>query len=339
MKYFHNSAKIKCAKRSLLLLLFLMLSIVLTLCQAINGDFIKNCRVDMSDFAYFALYWLEEVEPVELVGTRWDSDFNSDTVGSAPSTLIGNGFPAGVILTKPHENTGSGGGILVQSSAGGLTDQPVVLTIPVGNDEPANLTYADFDGDMFDPGDTQIRLEWDMSIISPSGANGSVIVARLDGGGFGPSMIKWGVSGTGSADAVGIMFGEGSSVSNWLPWDFNTPMHMVVELDTVNDLYSVYKDGIAIVEDVDVTGTDSIFALGFKSAHGGVDFGVGGVVAIDNFKATVVSLPQTCAEVWAAGQGMAADLTGPGGVPDCVVNLLDFAEFANWWLVSNDPPQ
>ena len=28
-----------------------------------------------------------------------------------------------------------------------------------------------------------------------------------------------------------------------------------------------------------------------------------------------------------------ADLTGPEGVPDCIINILDFAELAGYWLL------
>ena len=286
------------------------------------------------------------VQAHAMVGLRWDSDFNADTVGLAPSTLTGNGFPSCTVLTEPHENTvvfnnPDPNSILVQSSAGGLTDQPAVLEIFVGNDQPENLTYADYDGYIFDSGDTHVRLEWDMSIISSTATSaGCVIVGRLDGLGFGPSMIKWGVDEFGVPDAVGIMYGEGAEESNWQPWSFNTPMHMVVEFDYVNDLYSVYKDGAVIVEDLSVPGLTSVFSLALKSAHGGVGTGVGGIVAIDNFEATVLADDGTedcggigtCAEMWAAGQGMAEDLN-----EDCVIDLNDLAIISGVWLMCNNP--
>jgi len=43
-------------------------------------------------------------------------------------------------------------------------------------------------------------------------------------------------------------------------------------------------------------------------------------------------LPDDCEQVWALGMGLAMDFNR-----DCVVNLVDFAEFAVEWLACNDP--
>lgn len=222
---------------------------------------------------------------------RWDTDFNSDTVGAAPAVGPGVSLPSGVTLTAPSSAVGA----TVVATSGGLTDQPLQLVIPAGTDQAANLAYTDWDAFPFDAGDDHYVFEWDMSIVSsPALANGTVIMARVEGVGIGPSMIKWGLDSLGNPHSVGVAFGDGTSVTNWLPWSFNTPMHMAVEIDTVNDLYSVYKDGAVIIEDVVVSGLSSVYALSLKGAHGGVGLpGAGGTVAIDNFKATVVPEPAT----------------------------------------------
>lgn len=48
--------------------------------------------------------------------------------------------------------------------------------------------------------------------------------------------------------------------------------------------------------------------------------------------AVLALAPQTCLDIWQAGQGMATDLN-----QDCVINLHDFSLFAADWLVSYDP--
>ena len=180
-------------------------------------------------------------------------------------------------------------GTTIRSSLGGLTDQPVELVIPVGNDKPENLAYADFDSFIFDPPDVNYRFEWDMSIVSsPATSAGSVLVARLDGVGFGATMIQWSVGATGGADSVGVVFGEGSAATAFLPWAFGTPMHMQIDIDQDNGLFSLYKDGIPVLNEFSIPALDRVYNITFKSAHGGVGVGVGGTIAIDNFKATTL---------------------------------------------------
>jgi len=55
---------------------------------------------------------------------------------------------------------------------------------------------------------------------------------------------------------------------------------------------------------------------------------VGEAVTIEN---------PTCQDVIDSGLLMIGDLTGPEGVPDCYVNLYDFAAFAGNWLRCNNP--
>ncbi|MEN6309447.1 MAG: LamG-like jellyroll fold domain-containing protein [Anaerohalosphaeraceae bacterium] len=45
----------------------------------------------------------------------------------------------------------------------------------------------------------------------------------------------------------------------------------------------------------------------------------------------------TCENVLTDGLGMAADLSGPNGTPDCYINIYDFAVIANNWLECNNP--
>ncbi len=45
----------------------------------------------------------------------------------------------------------------------------------------------------------------------------------------------------------------------------------------------------------------------------------------------------TCENVLTDKLGMAADLSGPNGTPDCYINIYDFAVIANNWLECNNP--
>jgi len=49
-----------------------------------------------------------------------------------------------------------------------------------------------------------------------------------------------------------------------------------------------------------------------------------------------IAIP-SCENVIADGLGIAADLSGPAGTPDCRVDLYDLAALANSWLDCNDP--
>ena len=48
-------------------------------------------------------------------------------------------------------------------------------------------------------------------------------------------------------------------------------------------------------------------------------------------------LENTCDYLIASGDGLAGDITGPDGVPDCQVDLLDLSALANDWLQCNNP--
>jgi hypothetical protein len=45
----------------------------------------------------------------------------------------------------------------------------------------------------------------------------------------------------------------------------------------------------------------------------------------------------TCQNVINDGRTYAGDISGPAGVPDCKVDMYDFAAMAVSWLVCNDP--
>ena len=48
-------------------------------------------------------------------------------------------------------------------------------------------------------------------------------------------------------------------------------------------------------------------------------------------------VPNNCAEALDHGYGIVGDISGPLGQPDCYVNLLDLAAFAENWLDCMDP--
>ncbi|HBG25622.1 MAG: hypothetical protein A2Y10_01215 [Planctomycetes bacterium GWF2_41_51] len=58
--------------------------------------------------------------------------------------------------------------------------------------------------------------------------------------------------------------------------------------------------------------------------------------AIENIKVTTDAEPApfilTCEQIWEAGQGMPGDLN-----KDCIIDFLDFAEFAEQYMMSNNP--
>ena len=61
-----------------------------------------------------------------------------------------------------------------------------------------------------------------------------------------------------------------------------------------------------------------------------------GAVQVEDDIVITLTIP-TCADVLAEGLAMKADLSGPAGVPDCVIDLYDFAVMASGWLDCNDP--
>jgi|GEM_PF-769441 len=61
-----------------------------------------------------------------------------------------------------------------------------------------------------------------------------------------------------------------------------------------------------------------------------------GVYNLTDQIAVTLTIP-TCENVLADGLGMAADLSGPNGTPDCYINLYDLAVIANSWLDCNNP--
>lgn len=61
-----------------------------------------------------------------------------------------------------------------------------------------------------------------------------------------------------------------------------------------------------------------------------------GAVEVSDEVSIVILIP-TCEAVLADGLGLAADLSGPAGVPDCYINIYDLAAMAADWLNCNNP--
>lgn len=61
-----------------------------------------------------------------------------------------------------------------------------------------------------------------------------------------------------------------------------------------------------------------------------------GAVEVSDEVSIVILIP-TCEAVLSDGLGLAADLSGPAGVPDCYVNIYDLAAMAADWLNCNNP--
>ncbi len=62
--------------------------------------------------------------------------------------------------------------------------------------------------------------------------------------------------------------------------------------------------------------------------------GTNGYVVTDAVMLLNLVYLETCNGILAAGQRMSADISGPGGQPDCYVNIYDLAEIAVQWLTS-----
>jgi hypothetical protein len=61
-----------------------------------------------------------------------------------------------------------------------------------------------------------------------------------------------------------------------------------------------------------------------------------GALQVEDNVVVTLTIP-TCADVLADGRALKGDLSGPAGVPDCVIDLYDFAVMASGWLDCNDP--
>ena len=61
-----------------------------------------------------------------------------------------------------------------------------------------------------------------------------------------------------------------------------------------------------------------------------------GALQVEDDVVVTLTIP-TCADVLADGRALKGDLSGPAGVPDCVIDLYDFAVIASGWLNCNDP--
>ena len=64
--------------------------------------------------------------------------------------------------------------------------------------------------------------------------------------------------------------------------------------------------------------------------------GYDGAMQVEDEVVITLVIP-TCEDVIAAGLGMPGDLSGPDGVPDCVIDLYDLVVLATDWLNCNDP--
>jgi len=52
---------------------------------------------------------------------------------------------------------------------------------------------------------------------------------------------------------------------------------------------------------------------------------------------TITAENPTCQDVIDNSLLIAGDFSGPDGIPDCYIDLYDFAAFADYWLRCNDP--
>ena len=60
-------------------------------------------------------------------------------------------------------------------------------------------------------------------------------------------------------------------------------------------------------------------------------------ITLDGYSSKIITQNRVCQDVINDGLLMVGDISGSEGVPDCYVNLYDFAAFAGYWLSCNDP--
>ena len=138
----------------------------------------------------------------------------------------------------------------------------------------------------------------------------------------------------------GNLIGDESSLVNDGTWH-----HIVGSYDAATGLARIYVDGVVRDEsdaNTSTLNTDNSMALAlgvWDSSNASSDLtGLIDDVRLWNFAVD----PFTIAQLYVNGAGgevcvefPQADLTGPEGAPDCVVNMLDFAMTFNDWLTSN----
>jgi hypothetical protein len=228
------------------------------------------------------------------VNGGWDVNFNGDTVGSAPSVVS---YDSAVLHTTPNRVDGNTGNtVLVQSSLGGLTDQPVVLTSTVPQSSLPSLQFG-FDSTA-GPNQSHSAYEWDVLVDSTGAAAGATkffSFRLLAGGGALAQSIHIRNDDVGGGELS--MWPDFASA--WTIWNgdnndltIGTVNNVRVEIDRIAETASWYLNNKLFVLSTD-PGLKDVGTIQFRDIGG-----LGGspqtfVIGIDNFKGGIIPEPSS----------------------------------------------
>jgi len=163
----------------------------------------------------------------------------------------------------------------------------------------------------------------------------------IDKGGSGDTAYKLYLSRPAGYDPVLYPYrlffevGDGNSVSVWakLDWQTGRFYHVAGVWDAVDDTAYLYRDGVEVARVTKpgmsiVNNANTVyFANRRASAYAALDG------TIDEIRISDIAYKFAVAGCGQDGTVyLPADISGPAGVPDCRVDLLDFASLASRWL-------
>ena len=243
---------------------------------------------------------------INPVNGGYDVNFNADTAGQTP-TVFGT-YNTSQFHTIPRnfsDNTAVGDTVLVQSSYGGLNDNPVVLTntdISSGAGGTTSIPQMEFGGG---GGDVPTRYEFDISFESAGNLqdNSRFFGARFFGPGGGLVMLMTfrdeASEGNNSGDIVSD-FGPGGLVSANSSWLYDEPSRIRVDLDRANNRTtwtiwnSLNPTGSVFVDNVVEAGSGGILGMQFRDM-GGAQAVKAFEVGIDNIEIGMIPEPGSLA--------------------------------------------
>jgi len=210
----------------------------------------------------------------------WNVNFNSDTVGSPPSTA---GFVSNQTATKPSDFGTNAAGpetVTVMSSYGGLTDKPVrLLSTGDSSDSAPRLDFIG-EGNLITNG--AIRIDFDTSMVSGGTGDGQLLGSfrGLQNGGAHLFAMFWQRDNAGGGSwAFNCASGGGGVGGNWL---FGETNHVTIIMNWDNDtITTILGGGVTTVNPLEL-GVNTLLGFRFVDAGGFAspkpyDF------AIDNF--------------------------------------------------------
>jgi hypothetical protein len=223
----------------------------------------------------------------------WDVNFNGDTVGSAPSVVS---YDSAVLHTTPNRvDVDTGNTVLVQSSLGGLTDQPVVFTSTVPTSSLPSLQFG-FDSTAA-PNQSHSAYEWDLLVAStgaPAGATKFFSFRLLAGGGQLVQSLHLRNDDVGGGELqVRLDFASAldwNGANNHLT--IGTVNKVRVEIDRIAETAAWYLNNERFALSTD-PGLKDVGTIQFRDMGG-----LGGspqtfVIGIDNFKGGIIPEPSS----------------------------------------------